>query len=162
MLPVQSPKQRKQSVYTSPTVKELQCLIDWHLEAVAGRTPEALSEPVIPSQRLFSPEGDQPLILADVPKDRKHWRCEASSQVAVPTGEGVGPASGGLERLSTSSDHFQGEKGGEEELRKPRRKDTPVHRIIPHVPGVKILKSTSVVSSFSEEEGEDQEPTMEG
>ncbi|XP_007888295.1 protein phosphatase 1 regulatory subunit 1C isoform X1 [Callorhinchus milii] len=172
-----SPQQRKKSVYTPPTMKELQLLVEQHLQKqdepdqdYSESDPSCLDE-LSPMMTECCHSNGDPAFLADTDWGTLNCCEHISSQTGIklllsaedhPDTSSIGVAGteqavplkcndDGPHQSSRGSQQQQTET--DDQCMKPRRKDTPFQHQPPLVPGVKLLRSQNETSFPEEEEG---------
>ncbi|XP_043931192.1 protein phosphatase 1 regulatory subunit 1C isoform X1 [Protopterus annectens] len=172
-----SPKQRKQSVYTPPTMKELQLLVEQHLQKQDQVEPD-FSESDTSCLDELSPLTNEcchgngaPAFLPDpdwgTQNGCEHSGSENGVKLLLKTEDHPDNCcTGGSEQADSfkynenpqfsSLTQQQIVTETDEQSKKPRRKDTPYHHTPPFVPGVKILKSQNESAFPEEEEGAEE------
>uniref|UniRef100_A0A8C2EQU7 Protein phosphatase 1, regulatory (inhibitor) subunit 1C n=1 Tax=Cyprinus carpio TaxID=7962 RepID=A0A8C2EQU7_CYPCA len=167
-----SPAQRKQSVYTPPTMRELQLVVEQHFQRQEQQEPGLSDSPDTPSP-----------ITAQHFANEAQWANHNSSEpngnesYVSTEGQPGSSGAGGREHSDTKQEERESHhppKLSQKHLDtlseepgdlSPRRKDTPYQHQPPFIPGIKMLKNQTDPSSlFQEEEensGEWQDSQME-
>uniref|UniRef100_A0A8C1YIG0 Protein phosphatase 1, regulatory (inhibitor) subunit 1C n=1 Tax=Cyprinus carpio TaxID=7962 RepID=A0A8C1YIG0_CYPCA len=167
-----SPAQRKQSVYTPPTMRELQLVVEQHFQRQEQQEAGLSDSPDTPSP-----------ITAQHFANEAQWANHNSSEpdgnesYVSTEGQPGSSGAGGREHSDTKQEERESHhppKLSQKHLDtlseepgdlSPRRKDTPYQHQPPFIPGIKMLKNQTDPSSlFQEEEensGEWQDSQME-
>ncbi|XP_036401928.1 protein phosphatase 1 regulatory subunit 1C [Megalops cyprinoides] len=166
-----SPAQRKQSVYTPPTMKELQLVVEQHLQKQehqeAGLSDSLDSLSPITAQHYGNaaqwanhncpePNGNEAFVSVQLgTEENPDSSCAGGRELTDPHGareEGRDPR--GPQRWRPHSDTCAEQQPGTP----PRRKDTPYQHPHPFTPGGKLLHPQRESAFPEEEEGlEEQE-----
>ncbi|XP_048390572.1 protein phosphatase 1 regulatory subunit 1C isoform X2 [Stegostoma tigrinum] len=173
-----SPQQRKKSVYTPPTMKELQLLVEHHLqkqeqpEQDYSESDTSCLDELSPMMTECCHSNGAPAFLADTDWGPVNCCEHISNQTGIklllnaedhPGNSSIGVA--GAEKVvplkcndevphsfSRSSQQQQTETDTDEQILKPRRKNTPFQRQPPLTTGVKHLRSHNETPFLEEEE----------
>ncbi|XP_073767915.1 protein phosphatase 1 regulatory subunit 1C isoform X1 [Danio rerio] len=157
-----SPAQRKQSVYTPPTMRELQLVVEQHFQRQEQQETGLSDSPDTPSPittQHFATEAQW----------ANHNSSEPNGNQSYVSTEGQ-PGSSGAGGKEHYSDSQQEDRESHQPTRlsqkhldtlseepgdlSPRRKDTPYLHQPPFIPGVKMLKNQTDPSSLLQEEEE--------
>ncbi|XP_057192647.1 protein phosphatase 1 regulatory subunit 1C [Triplophysa rosa] len=155
-----SPAQRKQSVYTPPTMRELQLVVEQHFQR-QEQQEAGLSD---------SPDTPSPITAqhyANAAQWANHSSSEPNGNESYVSSEGQPGSSGAGGREHSDNQQEERESHHPPRLSQkqldtlseepgdmlPRRKDTPYQHQPPFIPGVKLLKNqTDSSSPFQEDE----------
>ncbi|XP_067890687.1 protein phosphatase 1 regulatory subunit 1C isoform X2 [Heterodontus francisci] len=165
-----SPQQRKKSVYTPPTMKELQLLVEHHLQKqeqpeqdYSESDPSCLDE-LSPMMTECCHSNGAPAFLADTDWGPLNCCEHISNQTGIklllnaedhPGNSSIGVT--GTEQVvplkcNGDAQQQQTETYTDEQTLKPRRKDTPFQHQPPLMTGVKHLRSHHETPFLEEEE----------